>query len=581
MDNNTLREISNQQAMYGARKRRSPERQTTHKFPPKLMQQQNQINIQRLSTTKQPIPFPTKPSTRISTSNGYSLTVTKVAIIIVGVVLFIWLKMISIVFQLDATDISSSMNDIVHSPHKLRRTKQSSSSIHHPHENHVKLPKNYYQLSPPIAYTDITSNDSPPWSWPIIHIVTTRFQQEQGTLVNLARSRLKLLEVITLPSLMKQTMLDPTAQSELFKDTKWEKEIHQMLNNNKHKHHKKVIDPIFLWIIKVDPNLDKSVLHELQQVLEPVKHFTIVVGSNTNFGIGVKAGGWRGGEAGQDILDAFDNGHNYFPANENAYQVIRRAHEARNHRVVLETRIDADDGVNVEYFATLHDVAIRHLVDPAVSEYVEIPKEEEDDDESSEDEPPPPNLGTAKWLYWCPNTHVQWNPSSSSTSDTTPGLLQVFQMPMTCVTAGLTLGFAIGSKEEDVPRYPHTKIYWEIVVNHNNKDKKNMTLAATNESNDIHDCGLYPSSNCAVFVQEPRVSAFRTRAMTSAGMHNIEAQGQPSIDTPQQYKDYAAGLWKGTIHKQFGISTSACREAAAYMVENYLGTVQDNLESSR
>jgi len=575
MDNNTLREISNQQAMYGARKRRSPERQT-NKSSPKLMQQQN--HIQRLSTTKQPIPFPTTPSTRISTSNGYSLTATKVAIIIVGIVLCIWLKMISIVFQLDATDItSSSMNDIVHSPHKLRRTKQQSSSIN---QQHIKLPKNYYQLSPPIAYTDTISNDSPPWSWPIIHIVTTRFQQEQGTLVNLARSRLKLLEVITLPSLMKQTMLDPTAQSELYQDTKWEKEFHEMLNNNKHKHHKKVIDPIFLWIIKVDPNLDKSVLHELQQVLEPVKHFTIVVGSNTNFGIGVKAGGWRGGEAGQDILDAFDNGYNYFPANEDAYQIIRRAHEARNHRVVLETRIDADDGVNVEYFATLHDVAIRHLVDPAVSEYVEIPKEEEDDDESSEDEPPPPNLGTAKWLYWCPNTHVQWNPSSSSNSDT-PGLLQVFQMPMTCVTAGLTLGFAIGSKEEDVPRYPHTKIYWEIVVNHNNKDKKNMTLAETNETSDIHDCGLYPSSNCAVFVQEPRVSAFRTRAMTSAGMHNIEAQGQPSIDTPQQYKDYAAGLWKGTIHKQFGISTSACREAAAYMVDNYLGTVQDNLESPR
>ena len=369
-------------------------------------------------------------------------------------------------------------------------------------------------------------------------------------------------------------MFDPAEQSELYQDTKWEKEIDNMLN--KHKHHKKVIDPIFLWIIKIDPNLDKSVLHELQQVLEPVKHFTIVVGSNTNFGIGVKAGGWRGGEAGQDILDAFDNGYNYFPANEDAYQIIRRAHEARNHRVVLETRIDADDGVNVEYFATLHDVAIRHLVDPAISEYVENPKEE-DDDESSEDEQPPPNLGTAKWLYWCPNTHVQWNPSSSSTSDT-PGLLQVFQMPMTCVTAGLTLGFAIGSKEEDVPRYPHTKIYWEIVVNHNNKDKKNMTLAETNETSDIHDCGLYPSSNCAVFVQEPRVSAFRTRAMTSAGMHNIEAQGQPSIDTPQQYKDYAEGLWKGTIHKQFGIETSACREAAAYMVDNYLGTVQDNLK---
>ena len=111
---------------------------------------------------------------------------------------------------------------------------------------------------------------------------------------------------------------------------------------------------------------------------------------------------------------------------------------------------------------------------------------------------------------------------------------------------------------------------------HNSKGKKD--LAHPSNKTDIHDCGLYPSSQCAIFVQYPRVSAFRSRAMTSAGMHNIEAEGGTSVKTPQKYIDYAAKLWDGTIESQFGINTSQAKEAADFMSTNYLGTVRDNLK---
>ncbi len=444
-------------------------------------------------------------------------------------------------------------------------------------------PANYFQLSPSPNYNgsirSTNKNSSQPWSWPIIHIVNTRFMQGQGTLLSLARSRLKLLEVITLPSLMKQSIFGHEILSDVFKGTIWEDEISQ-LNATQQQYHTIIhdisrgrMDPIFLWIIKVDPNLDETILDELRLVLEPVKHFTLVIGSNTNYGIGTKPGGWRGGEAGRDILNAYDTGRVFFPrdGDTDAYRMFRRAYDAREDRVVLETRLDADDAINLDYFWTLQYEALRNLipdidyVDVHVSKTVGIGDE---DDVNVEQ--------TARWLYWCPKTHVQWNPSIGDVrSNDNPGILQVYKMPNACVTAGLSLGFAVGTKEESVPRYSHTTIYWEITTHHLDNGT-NSTTEAT-ESHDIHDCGLYPPSQCAIFIEDPRVSAFRSRAMTSAGMHNIEEKGVPSVEPDEKYKQFADTLWERAIEDNFGILTKKASEAAKFMTANYLGTVRDNL----
>jgi len=374
---------------------------------------------------------------------------------------------------------------------------------------------------------------------------------------------------------MQQTIFNHTTLSEVYGHTKWEEEVNTL--NTQHHAHTNDMDPPLLWIIKVDPNLDKTILNELKAVLEPVKQFTLVVGSNTNYGIGIKPGGWRDGQAGQNILDAYDNGQVYFPGGDGAYQMLRRAHEARSDRVVIETRLDADDAVNKKYVAALQSTALRTLVDPKISGYDGRDGDDDDDDDgeqSSKEEKK--EIQTARWLYWCPQTHVQWNPSSSADSPSGgPGFLQVFQMPNICVTSGLSLGFAVGTEEENVPRYEHSKVYMMIAVIHNNKGKKNITQGI--EGTDKHDCGLYPSSKCAVFVSDPMVSAFRSRAMTSAGMHNIDALGVPSIATPEKFKEMAAKLWKETIERQFGIRTERAKEAADFMMVNYLGTVRDNL----
>ncbi|EJK50065.1 hypothetical protein THAOC_31005 [Thalassiosira oceanica] len=384
-----------------------------------------------------------------------------------------------------------------------------------------------FRMAPPSSTGQ--ENSSEAWTWPMIHIVSTRFQQGQGTLVNLARSRLKLLEAVCMPSLLRQTILTDQAAAlrDVYRSTKWERDIERYLKR------RSKVDPIFLWIIKVDPDLDEAVLNELKEVLAPVKDFALLVGSNNNFGIGTKPGGWRDGQAGQDIIDAYNLGRvQHLDRDERAYGVVRRAHEWREDRVILETRLDSDDGINVQYIAELQTSATRKLIDPQMSSF----KGTEDDDQTEE------QRQSARWLYWCPDAHIQWTPELDPESPN-PGNLAVYRMPHTCTTAGLTLGFAIGTNEVDVPRYGHASLYYEVAVQHNNAGRQNSTQARGGGV-DKHDCGLYPSSNCAVFVEDPPIGAFRSRALTSAGMHNIDAQGdfskQPVSD---EYKELTAKLW--------------------------------------
>lgn len=435
----------------------------------------------------------------------------------------------------------------------------------------------YVQLSP-ATNKNTTSTDHHPWSWPIIHTVSTRFMQNQGTLQNLARSRLKLLEAVCLPSLLNQSILNHDKLLELYGNTKWKDEVmamgqqQQQQQKKDGKQQQRFIDPLFLWIIKVDPDLDKQILKELNEILEPVKHFTIVVGSNNNFGVGVKNGGWRDGQAGQDLLDVFRNEKVFFPhlasdrdeSVDSMYQIIRRAYEARSDRVVLETRLDADDAINVGYLHEVQRVAIKSLIDAKDSKFIRKP-DDDDDDKTPEQE-----LEKANWMYWCAKGHMEWNPSSPYFNpNNDAGLITPIPNFSSCITPGLTIGYAVGTEENDVPHYEHTKIWGEIL----------MKPDAMRKRDNDPGCGFTKASDCLWVVDEPEFSAFRSRSLTSAGMFNIEASGVPSFGNKrEQLASFSKKLWKNRlITAMFGITPEKAKEAADFMGSNYIDTVRDNI----
>lgn len=138
--------------------------------------------------------------------------------------------------------------------------------------------------------------------WPessFIHIVNTRFMQEQGKLATLGMARYHQFATFCLPTMLQQTSQD------------------------------------FFWIIKTDPALDPKILNLMISAVQP--HTNIyLVGSNNNFLINKKNGSWRDGSEGWDLIKS-----KIFTGN------ITKLHQAialRNKRTILETRLDADDG---------------------------------------------------------------------------------------------------------------------------------------------------------------------------------------------------------------------------------------------
>ena len=104
--------------------------------------------------------------------------------------------------------------------------------------------------------------------WPLIHIVQSRFMQEQGPLQTLGMARLKLFLTFCLPSMIQQSSQD------------------------------------FFWIIKTDPAFTKTVAFDmLVQSVRPHDNF-YVVASNANFifGSAGREGSWRDGKVSQNDL---------------------------------------------------------------------------------------------------------------------------------------------------------------------------------------------------------------------------------------------------------------------------------------
>jgi hypothetical protein len=138
--------------------------------------------------------------------------------------------------------------------------------------------------------------------WPtsgLVHIVNTRFMQDQGHLSTLGMARYHQFITFCLP-----TMVQQTSQN-------------------------------FFWIVKTDPALDPNILNMMIQAVTPYSNYYLVA-SNRNFLINKNNGSWRDAAEGWNLIRS-----KIYTGN------ITRLHQAialRNDRSILETRLDADDG---------------------------------------------------------------------------------------------------------------------------------------------------------------------------------------------------------------------------------------------
>ena len=351
------------------------------------------------------------------------------------------------------------------------------------------------------------------WELPLVHIVNTRFMQEQGHLQALGRARLYLFQTFCLP-----TMLQQSTQQ-------------------------------FLWIIKTDPNLDSVLLTELMETLRPYPNIYLVA-SNVNFMIRQDYSeleeqdpneeestpkattphhahhrahhSWRDGAEIRDIL----SDRVYTGNMTKLYQAMVQ----KDLQVVLETRLDADDGLHKFYLQQVQDKALDQFFLPPSDDEEETQNNNNNNNNNKEDAS---KAIVPKWLYWCTRRHVEWHggvtehfpppllPGKQGTTDATKdnpnmaaaaqktvdyfGSLKVIEHSKLCITPGITVGFGIGTTSDEVPIHAHDKLF-----------------RAIHDLEAEEACGYDEASQCLELVEDFLLVAVRARTPTSAGMQRVE-----------------------------------------------------------
>jgi hypothetical protein len=296
------------------------------------------------------------------------------------------------------------------------------------------------------------------------HIIKTLFMQYQCNLVELGQARLKLFETFCLPAM-----------------------IHQTSQN-------------FFWLVYVDPELNESFLQKLKELFAPFPHFYIVLSSVQKFGQG-----------GKDILRK--NGPEDFVTGDvhMIFANLRYVHRLQ----VLETRLDADDGLHIHYVEALQTRAS------------EVFSKETD-------------MGPREWMFWCIPHTTEWYWESNENQSSTLGVLGFSRNDTAdevCHKAGLTLGVARGTDIRTVARARADMLYQQF-----KEEQKSCG-------------GPYSGLKCLDFVTElePGGGALQSRTPVAAMVATVNVTAT-MIPTTQQKVE----LWKMAI-RDFAVAPENVR----------------------
>lgn len=360
-----------------------------------------------------------------------------------------------------------------------------------------------------------------------------RFMQQQPLLIELGLARLELLKRICLPTLQQQTSQN------------------------------------FLWIIRADPDLaepiKKGLLDILQNATQATPEFhVVVVGTNDN------PNGFRRPlpETAEQVWT-------------NNFELLEHFHEASQSRVVLETRLDADDGLHTYFVEVMQEEAVQYL-----------------DDED-----------TPNWIVWCAGTHVEWqygtpwefpfdakssvmldgtkpkdaanltrSSSASAKTQNTTSTHTLHQQPKNssfgsllpgltrgCITPGLTKGYSPEVQFEELPDAQHHQLHWKL-------------RTCKDDSPDWHQC--------LVIWNQLIPCAIRGRTPTSAGMQFVlgshtsylssKAQDLVGLEDPDDLYSKQERMWSVVV-RYFLIPKESMAQLRSYLTQHLHAIAEENL----
>ncbi len=364
-----------------------------------------------------------------------------------------------------------------------------------------------------------TTSPASTWPHPFIHIVTTRFMQEQAHLIHLTRARFELFEAICFPSMVNQEFkylgTDEDIQKKIIEDAKAASSS---------------IDPSIIWIIKTDPQLEEMTKKKLIQILKPYPNFYLI-GTNAN------ARTWRD----ETELQAMIQSEIY--TGDRA--MLMRVYNERSKKMIIESRLDADDGLHRIYLQSMQQYALRTL-----TPYIKISSRKGRKQRHA-------------WAAWCPLKSLEWfheNQGSTLLNDL-GGIRPVFNSQH-CITAGLTIASTPHVDPRDL-QLQHQMLFHHVR---------------------LKGCGLPNKSDCVKLISKPVISAIRARTTTSAGMKDVGgSSSQTDLALHSRVKNEVNMLKEDErrstmLLSDFGIEDEMLDLVKSYFAENALRIAEDNLK---
>jgi len=343
-------------------------------------------------------------------------------------------------------------------------------------------------------------------SAPVAQFVVTPFQQGQYRLPTLGHARMELFKTFTLPSMI--------------------------LNREDGIAHDGAGHGGFLWIIRTDPNLTQDLRSEMMELLKPYPNFFLITSQEK---INKFLVSWMQ----TSELDEMVAHPEWIWSGDHTLlkETLRSIREGHGDTHVTETRIDADDGLNGQYLRNVRERLRKDFGDVSQQKGTIL------DADGITLKP--------DWIFFCAASHMQWFSDEfpridySSERDAILSRLGRFEAEakedgyLACITPGLTAcvrAGTYGGEKEGLPDMglglkKHVKLAYGL-----NKAAREGTA----EEKQTVGCGLNSPTECLVFLgKKPKLikkehfatfrwdggfgtSAIRARAMTSAGMRDID-----------------------------------------------------------
>jgi len=357
----------------------------------------------------------------------------------------------------------------------------------------------------------------------IVHVITSRFMIYQPDLVHLGKARLDLFRTFTLPSIQKQTTKE------------------------------------FLWIIYTDPNLNPLLREPLVELVKDEPN-VLVLGMNRARFDDFRNKTWM-----EDVHTVFSGSH----------ELLKDYHAAAQQRVFVNSRVDADDAVYLNFCSSVQQQTAKALGETArLANYN------------------PSNLfprQQQEFLIICSKNNLEWGYFNPWSNHTKRGHLYGHYTE-SCVTAGLSYAYQVGFDSPDRVNRPHHKLNRVFrgcseggsVQYHSDTHRmaKNTThfailpdMRRTTNCLAQFDLQQPPSSSSG---QNYAYATFRSRTPTSNGMANV-LPTQEMAQERIQWKSQQSQAWDTIVEHDFGVLPQDIWKMRQRLEDNMVMLVQDSL----